>query len=68
MAEIKKAKFGFVTDEMIEEVATINRLQMLLVRCGSGRFIAPAQDIKHFISCIDKSGMDHIRDVSFPAE
>ena len=49
------------------------RLQMILVRCGCGRFVAPAQDAQHFINIIERDaknrhlGSDYIRDVSIPA-
>lgn len=54
------------------DVATIasdpaTRLTMLLVRCGNGRFLAPAQDVAHFIAAIEASKLDYVRDVSLPA-
>jgi hypothetical protein len=47
-------KCGFVTDADMPEVIKENRLQQVLVRCGSGRFICPAQDAKHFIDIIER--------------
>ena len=56
---------GFITspkDE--EELIKEDRLQMVLVRCGSGRFTCPVQDVKHFCSIINDDGRDYVRDVS----
>jgi hypothetical protein len=47
-------KCGFVTDADMPEVIKENRLQQVLVRCGSGRFICPAQDAQHFIDIIER--------------
>ena len=67
---IKNESNGFITtqEDMNELVATYPH-QMLLVRCGRGRFMCPAQDADHFIRIIakDKEGTDYVRDVSFPA-
>lgn len=63
-------KCGFVTKEDVAMIAACGatRLTMLLIRCGGGRFLAPAQDVDHFITAIEKSGDDYVRDVSFPAK
>jgi hypothetical protein len=70
---------GFVTDEDLPKIIEIDRLMLLLVRCGNGRFLAPAQDVAHFVGIIEehaklkqeKTGTpmqgDHIRDVSIPS-
>jgi hypothetical protein len=60
---------GFLKEIDVAVIATdpTTRLCMLLVRCGGGRFLAPAQDVAHFIEAIEKSGMDYVRDVSVPA-
>lgn len=76
----KIAKQGtFLTEEDIPEVQKINRMMLVLVRCGNGRFLCPVQDVNHFISIIEEHAKlkqekvgqpfqgDHIRDVSFPA-
>lgn len=72
-----RGRGGFLRLHEIEIIATdpITRLQMLLVRCGCGRFMAPAQDVIHFISIIERDSKanpqdelaDYIRDVSLPA-
>lgn len=67
MSIIQKAldeKMGFITDAELPEVVKENRMQLLLVRCGCGRFLVPAQDTKHFIDIIKREGTDYIRDVS----
>lgn len=69
----------FLTDADVPEVEKIDRMMLVLVRCGNGRFLCPVQDVQHFITIIEehaklkeeKEGKpfqgDHIRDVSFPA-
>jgi len=71
--EIRRDKNGFVTETMLPHVIEANRLEPLLVRCGGGRFICPAQDVSHFIGLIERKGItgeggDYVRDVSFPAK
>jgi hypothetical protein len=63
--KIRAEKYGFV--DMINdlpEIIKVNRFQMLLVRCGNGRFLCPAQDASHFVEIINDSFKDHVRDVS----
>jgi hypothetical protein len=67
IAQIREKNHGFVLDSDLPAIIEENRFQMLLVRCGAGRFVAPAQDIKHFIDIIGREGSDYVRDVSFPA-
>lgn len=62
--EALKDRLGFITENELPEVVKENRLQEILVRCGNGRFIAPAQDVKHFIDIIERDKQDYIRDVS----
>ena len=61
---------GFVGPQMLAIVAGDNetRLTLLLVRCGGGRFMAPAQDVQHFMDIIKADGRDYVRDVSLPAQ
>ena len=66
MEEIRKRRMGFVTKEDLQEIVKINRLELLLVRCGGCRFMAPAQDIDHLIKLVEHSGEEYVRDVSFP--
>lgn len=61
---IRTEKHGFVQDTDLSEIITHNRLQLLLVRCGCGRFLCPAQDLDHFMGIITREGSDHVRDVS----
>jgi hypothetical protein len=58
---------GFIKEEQLPEIIAINRFQQLLVRCGNGRFLVPAQDAKHFIDIVEASKLDHVRDVSLLA-
>ncbi len=79
MAKATLERFGFLTSAEVAEIAADpeTRLTRLLVRCGGGRFLAPAQDISHFIGIIERDaqraeapgeGNDYIRDVSVPAD
>lgn len=56
---------GFLDTEELAELARLDRLRSVLVRCGNGRFTCAAQDAKHFIDLI-KHG-EHIRDVALLA-
>ena len=77
MARASRERFGFLSSEEVAEIAADpeTRLELLLVRCGCGRFLAPAQDVAHFIGIIEReagddmaleSGSDYVRDVSVP--
>lgn len=69
LERVQRERYGFLLDHEIEMVAADprTRLQLLLVRCGCGRFLAPAQDVAHYISIIERDGVDYVRDVSIPA-
>ena len=78
MAQATRERFGFLTSAEVAEIAADpeTRLAGLLVRCGSGRFLAPAQDVEHFIGIIERDaerahapgeGNDYVRDVSVPS-
>lgn len=60
---------GFITEEQVNEIANHNetRLCLLLIRCNGGRFLAPAQNVKHYVQIINECGKDHVRDISIPA-
>ena len=62
--ELLKTKFGFVDESNIKEVIKENPQQLMLVRCGQGRFICAADSTDHFVSIIVESGKDYIRDIS----
>jgi hypothetical protein len=59
---------SFLNEGTIEDVVRENRLQLVLVRCGGGRFLCPAQDAKHFIACVEGKDKDYIRDVSLASQ
>jgi len=65
---IRQTKCGFVQDVDLPQIIAYNRLELLLVRCGCGRFLCPAQDLDHFMGIIKKEGSDYVRDVSLPAQ
>lgn len=65
---------GFLRLHQIEAIANDpdTRLTTILVRCGGGRFFAPAQDVIHFIAIIEAhykanpadEHADYVRDCS----
>jgi hypothetical protein len=56
---------GFLTQKEDEaKLIAEDRLQLVLVRCGSGRFFCPVQDLQHFIDIITREDSDYVRDVS----
>ena len=61
--------FGFLDYLQVETIAKddATRLQLLLVRCHEGRFLAPAQDVAGLIEAVEKGGW-YVRDVSLPAD
>ena len=68
IAESARLKCGFLCDEQIEQMSgnDSTRLIHVLVRCGNGRFVCSAQDVKHFINIIENSKQDYVRDISLP--
>jgi hypothetical protein len=67
---IVKNQMGFlVSKDDTKNLIAENRLQQVLVRCGSGRFTCAVQDLDHFIEIInaDPKARDYVRDVSIPA-
>lgn len=69
IATARAKRLGCLSKSDVAQIAAdpATRLTALLVRCGCGRFTAPAQDVAHFISAIEASGHDYVRDVSLPA-
>jgi len=75
---IEKAQqenMSFLTDADVKAIAEDpeTRLTLVLVRCGGGRFLAPADQAGHFIALIEEHNAcpvtersDYIRDVSLP--
>lgn len=64
---IRVEKCGFVQSIDLPDILAYNPLQLLLVRCGCGRFVCPAQDLEHFMGIIVREKTDYVRDVSLPA-
>jgi hypothetical protein len=68
MRQLKSENHGFITNDAdLAAIINLNRFQQILVRCGAGRFLCPAQDVKHFTDIVEKSECDYVRDISFPA-
>ena len=61
--EAIRRSHGYITDEQMPELAKVARLTPVLVRCGGGRFTAPAQDVEHLIAIIERDDQDYVRDV-----
>ena len=55
--------YGFFTEADLPNIIFENRLQPCLVRCGSGRFTCPAQDVANFVKMVESSE-DYVRDIS----
>jgi len=74
-------QLGYIKDDDVEPLTKINRMMMVMVICGNGRFICPIQCLTHFLTIIEehstlkaeKTGQqevmcgDYVRNVSFPA-
>ena len=56
---------GFYEGSEVKDLAKRARLTLVLVRCGGGRFLCPAQDAEHFTACVAAGG-DYVRDYSRP--
>ena len=67
---LARTAYGFVCRQKLATIAgdEATRLTLLLVRTGSGRFLAPAQNVQHFMDIIEADGRDYVRDVSLPAK
>lgn len=68
-------RHGYIHEKMIDRLIKIDRLMLVLVRCGNGRFLCPIQDLNHFTNIIgqhasmsppNSTETDYVRDVSFP--
>ena len=55
---------GFLRDTDLVELAKLDRLRQVLIRCGNGRMVVAAQDAKHFADIVDRDGVDYVRDVA----
>lgn len=58
---------GFLTAANIAELAKLDRLRQVLVRCGSCRFTCAAQDVTFLTGIITRENSDHVRDISLLA-
>lgn len=61
------ANHGYLNGSDVEELATVDRLRNVLVRCGCCRFTCAAQDVNHLLEIIASDGRDYVRDVSLLA-
>lgn len=70
---------GCVTADDVPGLVAVDRNLLLLVRCNAGRFLTPADSVKHFVDLITEYGDmkrketgspiagEWVRDVSIPA-
>ena len=58
---------GYFSNADLAELARLEGLRQVLVRCGNCRFTCAAQDALHFIDIIRADNRDYVRDVSLPA-
>ena len=58
---------GLLRDTELAELARLDRLRLVLVRCGACRFTCAAQDARHLIDIIRADGRDYVRDISLLA-
>jgi hypothetical protein len=63
--QIMDKQHGFIcSDDDLDLVVRLDRLTKCLVRLGNGRFVCSAQDVHHLVKMVEKSEMDHVRDIS----
>lgn len=62
-----REQHSFLLERDVAELAELERLRPLLVRCGGCRFTCAAQDVKHLLGIIAREGSEYVRDVSLPA-
>lgn len=57
---------GYLKEADVAELAEVDRLRQLLVRCGGVRFTCAAQCVQQMIGYVEAGG-DYVRDVSLPS-
>ena len=67
LGKVKDKQGGFLLKEDVTELAKLDRLRQLLVRCGQGRFLVAAQDCLHYCEMVDTHATDYVRDISLPS-
>lgn len=60
-----RERMGFLMEDELRELATLDRLRQVLIRFDEGRCMAPAQDVAGLIETAERGGW-HVRDVSLP--
>ena len=65
LEQLKQELHGFIDENNLPELIKISPSHLVLVRCGSARFICPAMYVDHMVGIIDGSEEDYVRDVSF---
>lgn len=54
LAETIERRGGFIIAAEVPLLENIDRLMLVLVRCGNGRFLCPVQDVRHFMAIIEE--------------
>ena len=60
------AQGGFLNETDINDLAELDRLRLVLVRCNNGRFMCPSQDVAWFSDLLESTGKEWVRDVALP--
>lgn len=63
-----KTRHGFMSREEVRQLADLDRMRQVLVRCGNGRFVTSAQNVLWFVDIVEREGTDYIRDIALLAD
>ena len=63
-----RAQYGELTRQDLAALAKLDPHHQVLVKLGSGRFTASAQDTPGIIACIDQHEHNYVRDISLLAD
>jgi len=55
---------GYLNGPDVDELAKLDRMHQVCVRCNAARFTCPVQCCAHLCTIIGESGKDWVRDVS----
>ncbi len=61
ISRCRRENMGFLNETDVAMIANdpATRLTLLLVRCGGGRFLAPADQVMHFVDIIEQHAEMH---------
>jgi hypothetical protein len=67
LSKVVNEQGGFLLRADIAEIASLDRLRPVLVRCGACRFTCAAQDAQHLVDIVTRENSDYVRDISLLA-